>query len=119
MTNEEYMRQACSTRSNLKNFTEIENITHMVIGSSTEANEALDVVKKYLYYGEPLDVVNLKEEVGDQLWYIANLLDTIGSSFEEVMTMNIAKLKARYPEQFTREKAVNRDLEKERRILEK
>ena len=118
MTNEEYIRNACRTISNLKNFSRDENITHCAIGCCTEAGELLDAVKKHLYYGKVLDVVNVKEELGDQLWYIANLLSIIDSSFGEAMEMNIQKLRQRYPEKFTKEGAENRNLESERESLE-
>jgi hypothetical protein len=39
-------------------------------------------------------------------------------SFEEMMDKNVAKLKARYPNKFTQESALNRDLAKERAVLE-
>jgi hypothetical protein len=41
------------------------------------------------------------------------------TTFEEAMATNIAKLQARYPQKFTLDNAVNRDLEKERDILSK
>jgi hypothetical protein len=37
---------------------------------------------------------------------------------EELLQTNIDKLKARYPEKFTENDALNRDLNKERNILE-
>jgi NTP pyrophosphatase (non-canonical NTP hydrolase) len=72
-----------------------------------------------LFYGKPLDEVNLKEEMGDLFWYLAIMADTLGVSFEEIQERNIEKLKARYGEKFTDEKAINRNLETERSILER
>lgn len=46
----------------------------------------------------------------------------LGFTIEEVekaLDNNIAKLRVRYPEKFTQEKAMNRDLESERKELEK
>ena len=40
-----------------------------------------------------------------------------GFSFEKAMARNIAKLKARYGDKFTRDKAINRDLDKELKSL--
>jgi hypothetical protein len=37
---------------------------------------------------------------------------------EEMLQRNIDKLKARYPEKFTQENALNRNLDVERQILE-
>lgn len=96
-----------------------ERVIHAAMGISTEANEILDAVKKTLFYGKPLDKVNLKEEIGDCFWYLALLADELGVSFEEVMETNINKLKARYPEKYTDDLAINRDTDKEYEILKK
>ena len=64
------------------------------------------------------DEVNLKEEAGDLLWYLAMLFRELDTDFTEVATTNINKLKARFPEKFTEEKAYVRDLITERKILE-
>ncbi len=98
---------------------ELIRLLHSAMGLSTEANEFLDMLKKHIYYGKPLDLVNVKEEIGDTLWYCAIAIDVLQTTMEEVMTVNIEKLKARYPEKFTSEKAINRDLNEERKILEK
>ena len=88
------------------------------MGLVTEAGEFQDMLKKHVFYGKPLDEVNLKEEIGDLLWYCAIALEALDTDFEAVMETNINKLKARYPEKFTEDKAENRDLVKEREILE-
>ena len=94
------------------------DLQHAALGMVTESAEFTDMLKKHLFYGKPLDEVNLAEELGDQLWYVAMALRALGTDFETVMERNIAKLKARYPNKFTLELAENRDLEKERAILE-
>lgn len=93
-------------------------LLHGTLGLSTESNELLDMLKKHLFYGKPIDRKKVIDEVGDVLFYMAVIIDEIGSSFEEVMIMNVAKLKARFPEKFTEDQAINRDTEKERKILE-
>jgi NTP pyrophosphatase (non-canonical NTP hydrolase) len=95
------------------------DLIHAGLGISTETGELLDTIKKYIYYGKELDEVNLIEEVGDIFWYLALFCKSLNVSFEEVMKKNIEKLEARYPEKFTEEKAINRDLDKERGVLEK
>jgi NTP pyrophosphatase (non-canonical NTP hydrolase) len=94
------------------------DILHGAIGLSTESGEILDAIKKSLFYGKKLDMVNIKEEVGDAMWYCALILRATGSSFEEVMEMNIEKLKKRFGDKFSQEKALNRNLEEERNTLE-
>lgn len=96
----------------------VKRLLHAGIGISTEAGEFLDALKKHIFYGKELDRVNLAEELGDLFWYMAIVGDELGIKFEDVMDRNITKLKARYGEKFSEEKAENRDLDSERKILE-
>jgi NTP pyrophosphatase (non-canonical NTP hydrolase) len=97
----------------------IKRLLHAGIGLSTESGEFLDALKKHIFYGKELDRVNLAEEIGDLFWYLAIASDELKIDFESVMNKNIEKLKARYGEKFTEEKAENRNLDSERVILEK
>jgi uncharacterized protein YabN with tetrapyrrole methylase and pyrophosphatase domain len=58
------------------------------------------------------------EEVGDTLWYLAIVCRHLGMSFEQIMQQNIEKLRARFPDKFNQDDALNRDLNKERQTLE-
>jgi NTP pyrophosphatase (non-canonical NTP hydrolase) len=93
-------------------------IEHAAMGLVTEAGECMDALKKTKIYGKPFDAVNMKEEMGDVFWYLAIMCDELGITFEEVWEKNIAKLSKRYPEKFTEELALNRNLEAERKTLE-
>ncbi len=73
------------------------NLLHVGVGVSTEANELLDAIKKHTIYQKPLDVENVKEELGDLLFYMSNLMQSVGLSFEEVLQHNVDKLSVRYP----------------------
>jgi phosphoribosylglycinamide formyltransferase 2 len=120
----QYVKDAIQTESVIGDITLKDGRTissrllHGVSGCVTEAGELEDALKKCIFYGKELDLVNLAEEVGDVMWYLAILLDELGSSFEEVTTINIRKLKGRYPNKFSSERALNRNLDKERDILE-
>ena len=94
-------------------------LLHAAIGAATEAGELLDAIKKALFYGKELDTVNFKEECGDLCWYIAITLNELDTSFEDIMEVNIAKLRTRYGDKFTEALALKRDLDSERRILER
>ncbi len=90
-------------------------IFHSIVGiqtESTELLEALDITKK------ELDNINIAEEFGDLDWYKAIGVDELGISWDTVLETVIAKLKARYPNKFTSENAINRNLDKERKILD-
>lgn len=111
-----YQAEAARTCANIDGG--IMDDIHMVLGMQTEAAEIADAYKKTIAYKKELDLVNVKEELGDILWYIANLCNIHGWDLRDIMQTNIDKLKARYPEKFTEENALNRNLDKERAILE-
>ena len=125
ITSDNYVRNALNTESpitaeltgRISDPTTI-RLLHAGIGMTTEAGEFIDMLKKHIYYGKTLDLVNLREEIGDICWYCAIALDALGTTMDEVMNTNITKLKARYPNNFTEHHATNRDLETERAILE-
>lgn len=90
-------------------------INHAALGMLTEAGEFGNTIKKSLYYGKPLDILNAKEELGDLIWYVAIACEAFGFDLGGIMTANIAKLTARFPNKFTEHQADpdNRDLDKE------
>jgi NTP pyrophosphatase (non-canonical NTP hydrolase) len=91
---------------------------HMCLGMTTEIGELLDVFKKHMAYGKPIDWINVKEEIGDQMFYIACFCRINGFDLEAIMENNIKKLMTRYPNKFTQEDAINRNLSAERKVLE-
>lgn len=93
-------------------------LIHASMGLVTEAAEFQDALKKSLFYGKTLDKTNLKEELGDLLWYMAIAMDELNTDFDAEQDRVIRKLKARYPSKFENDLAENRDLVKERSILE-
>ncbi|HBD95843.1 MAG TPA: hypothetical protein DC057_16865 [Spirochaetia bacterium] len=112
----EYCELANRTNANLE--TEVLNTLHILMGMQTEIGELTDPFKKQLAYNKPVDWTNVKEELGDLMWYIGNLCYILNFDLEEILEKNIEKLKARYPEKFDSDKAINRNLSKERDILE-
>jgi NTP pyrophosphatase (non-canonical NTP hydrolase) len=95
------------------------DLFHALCGIMTESGELMDQLKQYCFYGKEYDRVNLKEEAGDLLWYIALLCQHLDCSLVDVMQMNINKLRTRYPEKFTTDGATIRDLRAERDTLER
>jgi NTP pyrophosphatase (non-canonical NTP hydrolase) len=93
-------------------------LIHAAQGMATETGEFTDVLKKWIFYGKPVDEINLEEELGDLMWYVAEACNALGVDLNEVMYKNIEKLRTRYPEKFTEFDAQNRDLDAEREILE-
>ena len=93
-------------------------LLHAAMGASTETGEFVDMLKKHIFYGKDIDFVNAKEEIGDVLWYAAIAADVLKETMNNIMTVNIKKLKKRYPDKFTENDAINRDTDEERTILE-
>lgn len=87
----------------------IHNAMHMASGIAGESGEIIDIVKKSFAYGKALDRDHLIEEIGDEMWYLNGILHVLGTTWDEVLAKNIAKLQARYPEGYTDYAATNRD----------
>ena len=114
----DYIQQALKFESHGFNFHDDKRLLHVAMGLVTESGEFIDALKKSIYYGKELDRVNLKEELGDILWYVAVACDALGTDFETEMKRNIEKLQTRYDERYDESKATNRNLNLEREILE-
>ena len=70
------------------------------LGLTAESGEFTEVVKKILLQGKPYNeenVFHLKRELGDICWYIAQACMALDTTFDEIIEMNVDKLKARYP----------------------
>ena len=80
-----------------------------VMGLCGESGEAIDLVKKHLAQGHPLDREALAKELGDVAWYLAETAYAIGYDLETVLSMNIEKLRARYPGGFDTAASLNRE----------
>lgn len=103
-----------------------QDIVHSILGTLTEAGEIGSALVEALdkYRNNPngkldIDRVNIKEEIGDGLWYAAIGARGTGTPMSEIADRNITKLSARYPGKvFSSHRALNRDLVQERTILE-
>lgn len=84
------------------------DINHCALGVAGEAGEIIDTIKGTIYYGKALDIENIKEEIGDTLFYLANLASVVGLNLEECATSNINKLAIRFPEGFSEKDAQER-----------
>ncbi len=106
MTSNEYQKLAMRTAG-----TEDKErlLMNGALGICGEAGEVADLIKKTAFQGHNLDVEHLIEECGDCCWYLAILCEAVGTTLETVMTMNIDKLKRRYPDGFSTERSINRE----------
>lgn len=103
----EYQQLAMRTSNRVLSPTE--HLLNGVLGIAGEGGEVADLVKKHLYQGHPLNTQHIAKELGDICWYIAEAVTAIGFDLEHIMSMNIDKLKARYPEGFDSERSQHRE----------
>ena len=78
----------------------IERVLTAGVGLNAEAGEFLEIIKKMIFQGKPWSEDNREHlviELGDAIWYIANACMALEVSFDEVVKLNVEKLKKRYP----------------------
>lgn len=105
MTANEYQVLASRTINN--DLTDKGKEYHALHGLVGEIGEIHSLFQK-VYQGHELDRSHLQKEIGDLLWFIAELCTVNGWCLEDIMQMNIEKLKARYPEGFEANKSLFR-----------
>ncbi len=70
------------------------------LGLTAESGEFTEIVKKIILQGKPYNednVFHMKRELGDICWYIAQACMALDTTFDEIIEMNVEKLKKRYP----------------------
>jgi NTP pyrophosphatase (non-canonical NTP hydrolase) len=68
----------------------------MALGVAGESGELVDAIKKWAIYNRDLDITNVKEEIGDLLFYLTGLAELLGIQLTDVIDMNVEKLRKRY-----------------------
>ena len=102
-SNESVHYAALLTRMNNLELEDDCNIPPLItaaFGLTAEAGEFSEVVKKIILQGKPYNeenIFHMKRELGDICWYLAQACMALDTSFDEIMEMNVDKLKARYP----------------------
>jgi len=109
----EFVRETTSKASSdfsslLSRLTELEvgdadvpRLMTAAFGVSAEAGELAEIIKKIFLQGKPYNeenIIHMKKEAGDILWYMSQLCIALDTTFEELMEINYQKLSARYPE---------------------
>lgn len=105
----EYQEEASKTIPT--ELSEEEIVNNAIYGLIGEFGELVDIVKKVKFQGHPMtiDVVShIRSELGDVLWYLAELSTGMGFPLQEVANANIYKLRKRYGERFDSNKSQNR-----------
>lgn len=103
---DEYQRAAM--RAANKALAADEIILNAAMGMNGEAGEVIDHLKKARFQGGILDRTKLIRETGDLLWYCALMAEALDVSLAEIAQINIAKLRARYPDGFDADRSNHR-----------
>ncbi len=78
----------------------VQRLLTAALGICAEGGEFTEVVKKIVFQGKPFNednVFHMKRELGDIMWYVAQACMALDTDFNEIVEMNVEKLKARYP----------------------
>ena len=79
----------------------VPKLTTAALGITAEAGEFAEIVKKIFLQGKPYNeenILHMKKELGDIMWYMAQACIALDTDFNELMKINVDKLSARYPE---------------------
>lgn len=102
----EYQQLAART-IDFKDMDSSEQEIHALFGMSSEVGELHGLYQKE-FQGHRFDEKHAKKELGDLLWFIAEYCTANDWKLEDIMQMNIDKLKERYPEGFESERSLHR-----------
>ena len=107
MTPNEYQLEALRTASGMNK--EYPMSLNGVMGLAGESGECVDMMKKHLFQGHPLEVEHMAKELGDVAWYLAITAHAIGYDLETILQMNVDKLRKRYPNGFEAQRSLHRE----------
>ena len=105
MTGNEYQELAARTIN--QGLTFEEQKFHALHGMVSEIGEIHSIYQK-MYQGHAADDEHIKKELGDLLWFIAEYCFAKEWNLDDIMRMNIDKLKERYPDGFKVEQSLHR-----------
>lgn len=118
MTGKEYQKLAMRTYDHLSNYKlgkaiakaddknmDFGGFMMACLGLSGEVGEFNDTIKKVIFHELEFDEEHLKKELGDICWYIAMMCEALNWKLDNILSMNIDKLKKRYPDGFDAYKA--------------
>lgn len=91
---------------------------NIIVSIMKQTCKLLDMLKKKIYYNKPINEELFKQTTTVIMILIQSYMNHYKIDISNSFDINIAKLKARYGDKFTAKNAINRDIEKERKILE-
>ena len=88
------------TELDIEQDADVPRLLTAALGLTAESGEFTEVVKKIILQGKPYNnenVFHMKRELGDICWYLAQACMALDTTFDEIIEMNVDKLKKRYP----------------------
>lgn len=107
-TFKDYTEQANRTRKKDLSFNE--KLLEGCLGLAGETGEVVDLIKKSLFHGHKMDKHKIAEELGDVLFYLDYIANTFDIPLESIAKGNNEKLKLRYPDGFSIERSIHREI---------
>jgi len=104
MTGNEYQELAARTIGAKDS---VSQLKHGVFGLCSESGEVAGLLQK-IYQGHGYEEEHMKKELGDVLWMVAEICTAEGYELDDIMAMNIEKLKNRYPDGFESSRSIHR-----------
>lgn len=107
------LRRECTKDSELRI-----RLDHGITGLVTESGDLSDLMKKIKFYKIQVARIKFLDELADNFHYFIMCLNALGVKLEDLMRLNMTKLRTRSPNGFDVESAVNKNKEKEREVIE-
>ena len=88
------------TELDIEQDADVPRLLTAALGLTAESGEFTEIVKKMILQGKPYNednIFHMKRELGDICWYLAQACMALDTTFDEIIEMNVDKLKARYP----------------------
>ena len=88
------------TELDIEQDADVPRLLTAALGLTAESGEFTEVVKKIILQCKPYNeenIFHMKRELGDICWYLAQACMALDTTFDEIIEMNVDKLKARYP----------------------
>ena len=93
--------QRAATRTVNPALSDKQRLLDAAAGLAEEAGEVLGLVRKHVMQQRALDRATVVEELGDALWCLAIVANTLGVTLSDVARANEAKLRDRHPDGFS------------------
>ena len=109
MTANDFQMEAMKTASGLPGGDDMELLLlRGLMGITGDAGKAVDILKKSMFQGRELDRNHLALELGDVAYYVAVAAFGLGYTLDEILSMNVEKVRRRYPDGFDPERSRER-----------